>query len=217
MGLYERLTGEQSPRIPVHVMQALLGEMERGKLTAGQAATTLGLSPAEETEAATLLAKVVYPRECVTFGGAQTLTNVGTAYDNVQVGGAALVQTVGVTQAIFGVRVNKVGSGTQSWQLWNDTDGTEVAVIDDAGATGIKNLSTTVNFGSPLAAGMKVLRVRAKSTTTADDPQFLGAAVSIRRVELLTPLELHEVLLIADWRGSPYATATALKARLGIT
>lgn len=216
MGLYERMTGEERPRLGNHAIQAVLGEVERGKLTLSQAASVLGLSAAEEVEAQGLLDRIVYPRECVTFGGSQTLTNVGTAYDTIQVGGVALVQTVGVTQVVFGVRVNKVGSGTQSWQLWNDTNSTEVGVIDDAGATGVKNLSATLNFDPPLTSGQKVLRVRAKSTTGADDPVFLGATLSIRRVELLTPVELHEVLMIAERAGSPYNTATALKARLGV-
>jgi hypothetical protein len=146
------------------------------------------------------------------------LTNVGAAYDTdvaAQNLGFAHVEASGVTQIIFAVRVNKVGVGTQSWQLWNETDALEAAVIDDAGATGLKYLSVTKNFVTPLDAGMKILRIRAKSTTANDDPVYYGATLSIRRVANLTPVELHEVLLLAEHDG-PYLTVAALKARLGV-
>lgn len=222
MGFYERICGEELPKIRVHTIMALLGEWERGKLTLENVSDALGLSAGEETEASTLLAKIVPPREAITFGSVpagHTLTNVGTTYDAIsgsQNMGFAHVQAAGITQIIFGVRVNKVGSGTQSWQLWNDTDGNEVAVIDDAGSTGIKYLSTTKDFGSPLAAGMKIVRIRAKSTTGADDPIYFGATASIRRVAVLTTLELHEILLLADRPTLPYGTSSALKTRLGV-
>lgn len=218
MGLYERLTGEETPRIRQHSLMAVIGEWERGKLTLAQASAALGLSPAEETEAQALLVKLVHPRECVTFGGFLTVTNVGASYDAVTLSqglGSALIQTAGISQVIFGVRVNKVGSGTQSWQLWNETDATEVAVINDAGATGIKNLNTTVDFGTPLGPGMKVIRIRAKSTTAADDPVYMGATASIRRFGVLTAVELHEVTLLTG-SGEPYNTAVAMRARLGV-
>lgn len=218
MGLYERFTGEEQPRIRGHSLAAILGEVERGKLTLQQASTALALSPAEEVEAQTLLAKIVPPRECVALGAFNTLTNVGAAYDTTVAAqglGIALIQTAGITQVIFGVKVNKVGTGTQSWQLWNETDSTQVAVVDDAGAAGIKNLSATVNFDPALGAGMKTIRVRAKSTTAADDPVYLGGTISIRRVSLLTAVELHEITMLCD-ESEPYFPATALKARLGV-
>jgi hypothetical protein len=110
-----------------------------------------------------------------------TLTNVGTSYDAIPASqglGIILVDFTGVTQVVFAVRVNKVGSGTQSWQLWNDTDGVEVGVISDAGAAGVKTLGPAT-FDVALA-GQKLLRVRAKSTVSADDPQFLGATVLVK-------------------------------------
>lgn len=222
MGLYERLIGgtpEGEPKIPVHQFMALLSEVEKGKITAGNAASIVALDAGEQTEANTLISKIVSPRECITFGGQVVLTNIGTSYDGTVASqglGSAIVQIAGITQVIFGVRVNKVGSGTQSWQLWNDTDGAEVGVIDDAGATGIKNLSTTINFGSPLAAGIKTLRIRAKSTTGADDPVYMGASASLRRVDRLTSEDLHEVLLLAE-AGFAYNTPATLRARLGVS
>jgi hypothetical protein len=219
MGLYERFTGEEQPRIRGHSLAAILGEVERGQLTLGQASQALGLSPAEETEALALLNRLVPPRDAMSLGGFVTLTNVGAAYDTIPAAqglGLVLVQTAGVTQVIFGVRVNKVGTGTQSWQLFNDTDSQEVAVIDDAGAAGIKTLSSTVNFDPPLGAGMKTIRVRAKSTVAADDPVYFGGTISLRRASNLTSVELHEVTMLTD-PGEPYFPATALKTRLGVS
>lgn len=227
MGLYERLLHQESPRIPVHTFMAAVGDWERGQLTNQQVVDLFALTAGEQTEALALLAQIVPPREVVTFGAVPTgltLTNVGASYDaiaNSQNMGFALIQTAGITQIIFAVRVNKVGTGTQSWQLWStDTDGVsngvEAAVIDDAGGAGLKYLNVTKNFGSPLGAGMKVIRVRAKSTTAADDPVYFGATVSLRRLAVLTAVELHEVLLIGEQDGSPYSTVAALKARLGV-
>ena len=225
MGLYERLIGgtllgpTEQGKIPVHQFMAMLGEVEKGKITAGNAANLFNLDAGEQTEATTLINKIVSPRECVSMGGQVTLTNVGNAYDGTAASqglGSAIIQAAGITQIIFGVRVNKVGSGTQSWQLWNETDSLEVGVIDDAGGTGVKNLSTTINFGSPLSAGIKTVRVRAKSTTAADDPVYMGASMSILRVDRLTAEDLHQVLLLAEY-GLSYTTVTELKARLGVS
>lgn len=107
-----------------------------------------------------------------------TLTNVGSAYDTTAASRGLGIQDIeftGVTQIIFRVRVNKIGTGTQSWQLWNETDNAEVARIDDTSAAGDnKNLVTTVNVS---LTGIKTLRVRAKSTVSTDDPVFYGASV----------------------------------------
>jgi hypothetical protein len=214
MGLYDRLLGLESPRIPMHDFIGAMGELERGKITTQQAIDLFTLSAGEQTEATTLLAKIVPPRECITFGGRITLTNIGTTFLTL---GAALVQTAGITEVIFGVRVQKIGNGTQSWRLFNDTDVSQIAIIDDTAAAGSeKNLSTTVSFSPALGAGIKTILVQAKSTTAADDPVYFGGAASIRRVSVLTALELHEVLLMAQSSTSPYHDVTALKTRLGV-
>lgn len=109
-----------------------------------------------------------------------TLTNVGTSYDAIAASqglGLIRIDFTGVTQLKLDVRVNKVGNGTQSWQLWNETDGAEIGVINDAGATGVKTLSGT--FAVALS-GEKVVRIRAKSTTAGDDPIYLGASVMVK-------------------------------------
>lgn len=222
MSLYTRLLGLSTPKISIHAFIAAIGEWERGKVTQEDIVEHFGLSGAEETEAVALVAKIVPPREAVSLSNVpagHTLSNVGNAYDAIagsQNIGYGYFQTAGISQVIFAVRVNKVGAGTQSWQLWNETDGVEVAVIDDAGGTGQKTLSTTKDFPSPLGPGMKVVRVRVKSTTAADDPVFFAAVVSIRRASVLTALELHEVLLLAEPDGSPYHSEAVVKARLGV-
>ena len=107
-----------------------------------------------------------------------TLTNVGTTYDAIAASKGLGLQDIdftGATSCLFRVFVNKIGTGTQSWQLWNVTDGTQIAVIDDAAAAGDnKNLSTTVVVN---LAGVKTVRVRVKSTVAGDDPVFYGASV----------------------------------------
>jgi hypothetical protein len=75
------------------------------------------------------------------------------------------------------VKVSKLGTGTQSWQLWNETDGAQVGVIDDAAGAGVRTLTAT--FTTSLPTGVKVLRIRAKSTNANDDPIFLGASLKL--------------------------------------
>ena len=107
-----------------------------------------------------------------------TLTNVGANYDTIALSkelGVAFLDLTGVTSIRFLVFVNKVGTGTQSWQLWNVTNSAELAVIADAGATGDKTLEVTQAISG--LAGVKLVRVRAKSTVLGDDPIFYGAAV----------------------------------------
>jgi hypothetical protein len=121
--------------------------------------------------------------DSISLGGFATLTNIGAAYDTIQASrglGIALVNFTGVESIDFRVGVNKIGTGTQSWQLWNQTDAAEIGVIDDAGAASEKFLSTTINGGA-IPTGIKLVRVRAKSTVAADDPVFGGATLLLRR------------------------------------
>jgi hypothetical protein len=223
MGFYDRLIiaglPQNEPHIPVHQLMAALGEYERGFMTAAEIATAFSLSAAEQTEAANLLAQIVTPLESVSIGGFVTLTNIGTTYDATSAAqglGIGRIQCAGINGMEFTVFVNKIGNGTQSWQLWNETDGAETTVIDDTGATGAKFLSVQRSFPTPLAAGFKTFRVRAKSTTAADDPIFFGSCVLISRVSRLSSAELHEILLLTEY-GVKYNDVVSLKARLGVT
>lgn len=107
----------------------------------------------------------------------QTLTNVGTAYDSTSVSkgiGGGRIDFTGVTQVVFDVRVSKVGVGIQSWQLWNETDGTQIGVIDDAGLIGDKTLTATFQVA---LSGEKLVRIRCKSTVASDDPIFYYGSI----------------------------------------
>ncbi len=58
MGLYERLVGEEEPKLPVHQFYAACHEVVRGQKTGSQAAVAFGLSASEQAEAQTLIARV---------------------------------------------------------------------------------------------------------------------------------------------------------------
>lgn len=110
-----------------------------------------------------------------------TLTNVGANYDTIAAAKGLGLQAIdfsGVTSVLFHVYVNKIGTGAQSWQLWNVTDGSEIALITDAGVAGDKLLSTQVSVA---LSGVKVVRVRAKSTVAADDPVYYAASILLVR------------------------------------
>jgi len=115
---------------------------------------------------------------CVSLGGYVALTNVGASYDAIAQArglGNVLIDFTNVTTIDFRVMVNKIGTGTQDWQLWNETDGTQIDVISDTGASGNKTLSTTIN--SPGLSGLKLIRVRARSSVAADDPVYYGGCI----------------------------------------
>jgi hypothetical protein len=118
--------------------------------------------------------KPPYNVTSVSIGGFAVLTNIGTAY---RVLGIALVDLTNVVAIAYRARWNKVGNGTQSWQLWNETDQQELAVFDDASAAGDNH--TNVTTVAVALAGLKELQVRGKSTTAADDPVFYGAYVAL--------------------------------------
>lgn len=118
--------------------------------------------------------------ESVSFGAYALLTNVGANYDTIAISsglGTGYVDFTDATSVSFVVRVNKVGTGTQSWQLWDATNGVEIGRIDDAGATGQKVLTGTFNTGLP--TGLIIVRVRVKSTVAGDDPVYFGSAMIV--------------------------------------
>lgn len=111
------------------------------------------------------------------------LTNVGTTYDAIDAShglGFARVNFTGVTSVDLMVRVKKIGTGTVSWQLWNDTDGTQIGVIDDTVAAGAAPKYMQATFQVALS-GVKVIRIRCKSTIATDDPVFYGSSLILQR------------------------------------
>lgn len=219
MALYERLVGTESPKIPVHAWMAALGEVQRGKMTAQQVYDAFALSAGEQTQANAMFALIQPTPETHAMGAYNVLTNVGNTYDATAPSkglGILLLECAGITSFTFGAFYNKIGTGTLSWQLWDQTNGAEVTRIDDAAAAGERTNSVVVNLPSPLAAGDRVLRVRVKSTTAADDPVFYGASLQVRRVSLVTADVLHQLLLLAEARVAPLDTPSALQTRLGL-
>jgi hypothetical protein len=228
VALYDRLMGLADPKLPVHQFMAALGEWERGKMTRAQVISAMTIQPTEEADLDTLANIVRTPLESYPLSGRVVLTNVGATYDaNIDAQSLPFVwlQTAGVTRIDLEVRTRKVGTGTQDYQLWNETDGT-IAIdstvattgsLSDAGAAADRTLTASRTFASPLAPGVKKLRLRAKSTVAADDPTFLNAAVLVFRVATITAEVLHQILLLAEYGSAPYTTVAAVKARLGVS
>ena len=220
MSLIERLIGTEEPKLPVHQLMSALGEWERGKMTRAQVISGFGLTTPEEAELDAIFGKMVPPPDSISIGGIVTLTNVGASYDAIAASkglGFVRVEGAGISGVEFVVRYNKVGTGTLSWQLWDDTTTAEVGVINDAAAAG-DNKQGTVNIvpPGPLAPGLHTLRVRAKSTVAADDPVYYGASLRIRRVDVMWSEVLHEVLLLAEYGVPPYDNPAAIRTRLGV-
>lgn len=107
------------------------------------------------------------------------LTNVGATYDAIMASrelGIGFMDFTGINRVDMVVHVQKIGTGTQSWQAWNVTDNAEIGVINDAGLAVEKTLQATFDVTSKGWTGRKVVRIRAKSTVAADDPYYFGGA-----------------------------------------
>ena len=223
MSLYDRLLLKQTPHISAHAFLAAGAEFRRGKMTAQEVVDLFLLDAGEQAEAVEFFGQMIDQTESISIGsGPITLTNVGTAYDGIAASqglGSVIIQTAGITRAVFGARFNRNGSGgTISWQFFNETDGNEVAVINDTTGANAKNVSVAVDFPSPLGAGVKVCRIRCKSTTPGDDPIFLGGALLVTRLAVLTSQEAHEVLMLYCYtkNNNPRRDVAALKTRIGL-
>jgi hypothetical protein len=226
MALIDRLLATDSTKIGVHAFISACGEWDRGKLTRQNVINAFGLTAGDEAELDALAAKVKTPQDAYPLSGRVTLTNVGANYDtNIDSQSLPFVyiQGAGVSRLDLEIRTRKVGAGTQDYQLWDETNA--VAAIDtatatsgslsDAGAAGDRTLSASRTFAAPLTPGVRKLRLRAKSTTAADDPVFLNASLLLWRVDTITADVLHQLLLLAE-SGAAYATPTLLRARLGL-
>jgi hypothetical protein len=227
VALIDRLLATDATKIPVHAFMAALGEAERGKLTRQQAIDAFALGAEDLAELDALIAKVRTPLEAYPLSGRVVLTNVGANYDTNNDSLSlpfVYVQGAGVTRIDAEIRTRKVGTGTQDYQLWDETNA--AAAIDtatatsgslsDAGAAGDRTLSASRVFSAPLSPGVRKLRLRAKSSVATDDPVFLNAAILLFRVDTITADVLHHVLLLGEEGVAPLNTAAAVRARLGL-
>lgn len=227
MALIDRLLASDNTKIHVHPFMSAMGEWERGKMTRQEVIDAFGLLAGDLTELDALNAKVRSVQDAYPFSGRVTLTNVGSAYDtNIESQSLPFVHVPcgGVNRIDIEVRHRKIGTGTQDYQLWDDTN--SVVAIDtatatsgslsDAGAAADRILTASRVFATPLAPGVRKLRLRARSTVAADDPIFLNASVLMWRVEMITADVLHQVLCLAEDGVAPLNTASAVRARLGL-
>jgi hypothetical protein len=185
VALYERLVGRTDEgvavddKIHIHTFMAALGELERGSMTNQQVIDAFALTAPEQTELTAMTDKLVGFEEAFSLGSFITLTNIGASYDATAASRglpALRLECGGINALEFGVRWNKIGVGTLSWQLWDETAGSEVTVINDSVAGDNKAQVATRTFSPPAPRGVRTLRVRGKSTTAADDPVFYGAS-----------------------------------------
>jgi hypothetical protein len=113
-----------------------------------------------------------------------TLTNVGTGYDTIQAArglGIGRRDFRGYDRLTFDVSHNKVGTGTITYQVYDETGGGPLLdaggaeiLVTDAAAAGARLLTATFTVNR---SDTRLLRVRAKSTVAGDDPIYLGASV----------------------------------------
>ncbi len=225
MSLYTRLLGlasESSERhLPIHEFRSSLGEYERGKLTAADVYAMWNLDAAEQAELNTLYGKIAQPLQTISIGGFAILTNVGLTYDGTHAsggGGHVQVEYGGINAFAWKVGLNRnAATGTIFCQLWNDTEGVQVAEVSDTAGAGNKFLPESVQTFTPvLAPGIRSLRVRIRSTVAADDPAYLGSSLLIRRVGIMTSAVLEEILMLARGGYVGLGSEVALKARLGV-
>jgi hypothetical protein len=221
MGLYERLIGTERPKLGVHPFCYALGERVKGQVTSAQIVSAFGLSVDETTEMETLYARLTAPTdEGYAIGSFNTLTNIGTTFDAIPATkglGILAVQTNGITQADWRGFYQRTGSGTITWDLFNQTDTTSLVQANDDGVAGTdKSITVTFTPAQPLGAGIKLIRPRVKSTTAADDITFYGGSIRIQRLAQLRDWEVHAVLVMAEVGAAPYDTVAAIKTRLGV-
>jgi hypothetical protein len=229
VSLYTRLLGTSGVKIPNHQFASFLGEIESGHRSEADAATAFNLDAGEQTELATLVAKIKPVRESYCLGGRVVLTNVGSSVDTTADSQSlpfVYIQKNGITRLDLEVR-NRIAAGQTgdvSYVLRNDTDGDNAlstanatgGSLTDAATAGDHTLNAHRVFAAPLTPGIVKLRLQVSSTTAADDPVFLGAALLVTRNDSLSADDLHRILMLAD-DGSAYTTEAALKARLGVS
>lgn len=221
MPFYERLLGYMDipTQIPIHQFMASLGEMERGKVTRQSIIDHFQLDPTEAAEVDVLSARIKPSLDAISLGAFVSLPNVGTAYDAIDPAkglGRTLLQTTGISRVQVDVFYRKVGTGTVTFQLWNETDGVELASVSDGAGASERTLTMDWRPNPVLGKGQKVWRVRVRSTNAADDPSYYGSTLLIERVGILTSEVLHEVLLLGAVQFPGLDSVAAVKARLGV-
>ena len=219
MGLIERMIGIEAPRIAAHQFTAALGEGERGKTTRAEIIAFFGIQPAEEADLDAIIAKIMPIPDSYALGGYLVLTGIGTTYDNVALTkglGFAALEGAGITGIEFRPRFNKVGTGTLSFQLWNETTSAELAVADDAVVGDNKSPVVTFTPGSPVAPGTHILRVQREEHHDRQAPVYYGASLRVRRVAALWSKILEEICVLAEKGYPTLDTAAEVRTRLGI-
>jgi hypothetical protein len=112
------------------------------------------------------------------LGGFAVLTNVGTAYDATDASrglGRVTADWKAYSMLFLDISTKHIGTGTLTWQLWNETDSVEVGTVTDARDTAWH--TRTATFTENIPTGIKTLRLRVRSTVATDDPAYAGATL----------------------------------------
>ena len=116
-------------------------------------------------------------------GAAVTKTNIGTAYVNVLPGANGeriLVDFTGCTQFRVILTANLVGTGPFGVRVVRDSDNAVLFENASIAQTGERELDTDWQALPAAASGLALVRLQAKSTVGADDPQFRRAVMLVR-------------------------------------
>lgn len=111
------------------------------------------------------------------LGGFVVLTNVGTTFDAIDASrglGRIEADWKAYSTLVLDVSTKHVGTGALTWELWNETDSQAIGTVADANST-VWHTRRGTFLNVP--TGIKVLRLRVRSTVATDDPAFGGATL----------------------------------------
>ena len=116
-------------------------------------------------------------------GAVVTKTNIGTVYVNVLPGANGeriLVDFTGCTQFRIILTANLAGTGPFGVRVVRDSDSAVLFENASIAQTGERELDTDWQPLPAAASGLALVRLQAKSTVGADDPQFRRAVMLVR-------------------------------------
>ncbi len=228
MGLIARLIGTEEPRISVHSFKSGLQELALEKWTRAQFDSAFSIQAgAETTKMDAIIAQHVPSAEHYFFSGnpeAITLPTTADANSAVKALGFLRMECAGISKIEWLVRYNKLGTGTLTAEMRNETDSTTPDSFTDTGGAADNRenggaagtAARIITPGSPMAKGTKIFRLRIFNSTASQTLILYGWSVRLFRFSILLSETMHEVLMAAQTGSGPNVTEAQVEARLGI-